>query len=80
MSQHDRSLCLHVHAPGKVKQEVAEANDHDDGVELGALLPQVAERPWTQDDGRDETQAGRESAVNGSDDTTVPLCRAAVVE
>ena len=78
--QHHPPLRLHVEAPHKVKQEVAEADDHDDGVELCALLSEVAERPGTQKDGRHETKAGRESTVNGGDDSTVPLGGASSVE
>ena len=78
--QHHRALCLHVHAPGEVEQEVAEADDHDGCVEVGALLPQVAKWPGAEVGGREEAEAGRQDTVDGGDDPAVPLGRLTAVE
>ena len=80
MGQHHPPLCLHIEAPQEVKQEVPETDYHDGGVKLGVFLPEVAERPGTDNNGRDETQTGRKGSMDGSDDSTVPLCGAPLVE
>ena len=80
VSQHDRTLRPHVEAPQEIKEEVSEANDHDDRVELCALLSEVAEWPGADHHGRDETERGGESPVECGDGPAVPLGGAATVE
>ena len=49
MGKHHRSLCLHVHAPHEVKQEVAKAEHHYSIVKFCVGFPKVGEWPRTCD-------------------------------
>ena len=80
MSQHDRSFSLHVHAPSKVKQEIAETKHHSGIMETCVDLTEVRERPRTCDKRRSEAEGGGEEGVDYSNESAVPFSRSFAVE
>ena len=73
MSQHDNSFSLHVEAPYQVKQKVSKTNDNDGAMEVVGRISDVIEGPRSEDEGRNEAENSRHSAVKSGYESAIPF-------